>query len=285
MSDPQRWRSPSSDAPSGARELLLAARPAPPLPPELRAASADAVRALADHGTSSALLGPATAKLSLAIVGAIAGAALWWGLTPRTPVEEVRPAPQNAPARIEPTAAPPTAAPMPPTVAPSPTVAPMPPAAASPTVAPVSPTVASPSAAPSASASRPAAARPPPRVAPPAPLATPASPSLPAPGDSQPDRDSLAREAAILEAARASLALAPEKTLFETDRHQAEFPAGQLSAEREVLAIDALGRVGRHPEAEQRAEAFLAGNPQPVLKERVIRILKRNRAVDSVKGR
>ena len=75
MSDPKRWRSASSDAPGEARALLLAARPAPPLTPELRAASAEAVRTLAAQGVSATLLGSATVKLGLAIVGSFV---VWW---------------------------------------------------------------------------------------------------------------------------------------------------------------------------------------------------------------
>jgi hypothetical protein len=49
--------------------------------------------------------------------------------------------------------------------------------------------------------------------------------------------------------------------LAEAERHAARFPAGALAQEREVLAIDALVRMGRRAEAERRAEAFRARYP------------------------
>ncbi len=287
MSDPKRWRSASSDAPGEARALLLAARPAPPLTPELRAASAEAVRTLAAQGVSATLLGSATVKLGLAIVGAIAGGALWWGLTRQeqgAPVETPRPAVVALPA------APPTPLERDASPIPAAAAAPIPPPS------PASERAASPRAsggaspAPAASLAHPVSPTPARAASPPRSVAESApAVASPAPSSASPSpavvSDTLAREAALLESARSALDQAPERALRETDRHFSEFPEGQLSAEREILAIDALGRLGRHAAAEDRAQAFLATEPQQVLKERVLRILKRNRPVDSVKGR
>lgn len=49
--------------------------------------------------------------------------------------------------------------------------------------------------------------------------------------------------------------------LAEAERHAARFPSGALAQEREVLAIDALVRLGRRAEAEARAAGFRARYP------------------------
>ncbi|WP_224247868.1 hypothetical protein [Hyalangium gracile] len=49
--------------------------------------------------------------------------------------------------------------------------------------------------------------------------------------------------------------------LSRAESHAARFPSGALSQEREVIAIDALVRLGRRAEAEARAEAFRARYP------------------------
>lgn len=49
--------------------------------------------------------------------------------------------------------------------------------------------------------------------------------------------------------------------LEQAERHASRFPTGALAQEREVLAIDALVRMGRRSEAEARAEAFRTRYP------------------------
>jgi hypothetical protein len=105
--------------------------------------------------------------------------------------------------------------------------------------------------APSASATpAPPAPRPSPRPAPPAPE--------PAAADTAAPVDTLAQEAALLEKARSTLATSPADALALTQAHAAQFPAGKLGMERELLAIDALRRLGRTGEARTRAEALLS---------------------------
>ncbi|NOU32641.1 MAG: hypothetical protein HOO96_32455, partial [Polyangiaceae bacterium] len=56
-----------------------------------------------------------------------------------------------------------------------------------------------------------------------------------------------------------------------TDEHRSTFPAGQLGPERELIAIDALVRLGRRDAAARRAEPLLR---QPGLyHDRAARIL------------
>jgi hypothetical protein len=65
-----------------------------------------------------------------------------------------------------------------------------------------------------------------------------------------------ARETALLEQARAALQSRPAEALALTRRHQARFPRGALAQEREVIAIEALERLGRKAAASARAAEF-----------------------------
>jgi hypothetical protein len=63
-------------------------------------------------------------------------------------------------------------------------------------------------------------------------------------------------ETALLEQARAALHSRPALALELTRRHQARFPRGVLAQEREVIAIEALERLGRKDAADARAAEF-----------------------------
>ena len=63
-------------------------------------------------------------------------------------------------------------------------------------------------------------------------------------------------EATLLERARGELGSNPSDALALTQKHRAQFPHGVLAQEREVIAISALRRLGRTPEAEARAARF-----------------------------
>jgi hypothetical protein len=60
----------------------------------------------------------------------------------------------------------------------------------------------------------------------------------------------------LLEKARAALRQDPALSLALTREHQQRFAGGVLTQEREVIAIDALRRLGRSAEADRRAERF-----------------------------
>jgi hypothetical protein len=68
-------------------------------------------------------------------------------------------------------------------------------------------------------------------------------------------------EAALLLRARRALASDPAGALRLTDEHARRFPTGTLVPEREVLAIEALARLGRSDEARQRLDALRANFP------------------------
>jgi hypothetical protein len=76
----------------------------------------------------------------------------------------------------------------------------------------------------------------------------------------------LAREQAIIDAARAGLARGHgDDALTALDRHEREFPAGSLTEEREGLRVLALVRVGHRVEAAESAASFRARYPRSVL--------------------
>ncbi|HTV23931.1 MAG TPA: hypothetical protein VMG12_34810 [Polyangiaceae bacterium] len=70
-----------------------------------------------------------------------------------------------------------------------------------------------------------------------------------------PAADGLA-EIALLEQAQGVLKSHPAEALAYTRRHQARFPNGALAQEREVIAIEALERLGRNDDARARAAEF-----------------------------
>lgn len=85
--------------------------------------------------------------------------------------------------------------------------------------------------------------------------------------------DTLLVEAGILEEARLLLRANPQGTLSQTRRHAREYPRGQLRAERELIAIDALTRLGRRTAARARATALLERSPGGIYAERARRML------------
>jgi len=91
--------------------------------------------------------------------------------------------------------------------------------------------------------------------------ALPAPSARPAASEEDPGASEHA-EVALLAQAQASLASRPSETLARCDEHVRRFASGTLVQEREVLAIDALLRLGRRPEAEARASRFRASFPR-----------------------
>ena len=99
------------------------------------------------------------------------------------------------------------------------------------------------------------------------PAATPAPATTPA-------EDPLDRERRLLDAAQSALPGDPQQALQRLATYDAEFPNGQLRAEREVVAVDALQRLGRIDDARARGEALAARHPGYA--RRVRRILERS---------
>jgi hypothetical protein len=68
-------------------------------------------------------------------------------------------------------------------------------------------------------------------------------------------------EADLLGQAQAALSGNPERALSLSEQHRRRFPHGLLVQEREVIAIEALARLGRTAEAKTRGERFLRAFP------------------------
>lgn len=80
-------------------------------------------------------------------------------------------------------------------------------------------------------------------------------------------------EARLLHRAQDALAASPAKALALGQEHARRFPHGLLAQEREVLAIDALVRLGRNAEATRRAEAFARTYPSSSHRRRIDALL------------
>lgn len=80
-------------------------------------------------------------------------------------------------------------------------------------------------------------------------------------------------EAAMLARAQDALAASPSVALRLCDEHAARFPRGMLGQEREVIAIEALVRMGRIPEARVRAATFRKLFPRSAHLARIDRLV------------
>lgn len=74
-------------------------------------------------------------------------------------------------------------------------------------------------------------------------------------------RASAELEVQVLERARRALAENPSRALALTTEHKLRFPGGVLAQEREVIAIEALRRLGRAEQARLRSEEFSKNYP------------------------
>ena len=95
--------------------------------------------------------------------------------------------------------------------------------------------------------------------------AEPALPVEPAPASQVPAEPAIAEksetEVSYLRRARGALKSDPARALELANGHPSRFPHGALDQEREIVAIDALVRLGRRGESRARADAFRARYP------------------------
>jgi hypothetical protein len=87
------------------------------------------------------------------------------------------------------------------------------------------------------------------------------------------NESSIVGEAKLLSTARSFLDDSPALSLAVTEQHRQKYPLGQLSAEREFVAIEALLRLGRRQEAERRAAPLLAAGHDGLYTRRLHRLL------------
>jgi hypothetical protein len=240
--DPQRWLQGGEGAPAELAALVRADESAGPDAAQLarmlggiaaqvgRPELAQATPSAAAHGSTASTSALAGLAPYLAGAGLLALIAVGW-LATRGNAPERSAVVQPAPAKTAAPVAMPTAVPAAPIAAPS---AP----AAVPTVRPA--------AAPQLNREqRPAHAR----------IATRAV------RDGVPADDAVA-ELALLERAQRALRSDPAAALALAEQHRAQYARGSLAQEREVLAIEALLRLGKRAAAERRAHAFEQRYPE-----------------------
>ncbi len=110
------------------------------------------------------------------------------------------------------------------------------------------------------------------------PRAAPSVAVAPAPApaaSSSAEPESGESEMALFRRAQQSLAASPAQALELCSQHQRKFPRSAFGQEREVIAIDALVRLGRRSEAEARADQFARAYPGSA----------HNRRIDALLGR
>ena len=84
---------------------------------------------------------------------------------------------------------------------------------------------------------------------------------------------SIPSEVDLIRRAQAAVASDPTAALRLADEHRRLYPGGGLAQEREVIAIDALTRLGRTTEARARAKRFVAAWPDSTHLARLEKIL------------
>jgi hypothetical protein len=95
-----------------------------------------------------------------------------------------------------------------------------------------------------------------------------------APAEAVPPNDMLAREVPLIDAGRSELATAPSRALAMLETHRREFPHGQLAAEREFLAVQALVQMNRVADAKKRALELSTRYPSSSYAARAARLIE-----------
>jgi hypothetical protein len=106
----------------------------------------------------------------------------------------------------------------------------------------------------------------------PAPTSTTSPPSTPPPTAAVADAP---MEISLVRGAMSTLESSPASALAQADEHARLYPHGALADDREVIAIDALVRLGRRGDAEERARRFRTDHPGSPSIRRIDRILAR----------
>ena len=251
MSDPERWTN-DPDAPEGVASLFLAGKKTTtPMPPEVRARVGTTIAALAAGGVASASSTAAAAKVASTTIASsglfkITMVAVVLSVTSATVFHFTGPSETTHPPRAAVVATAPIEA----TATPVEATAP----------APIEAVVPEPLAASIAS-----------------PMARP----VPRPSTPTDALDPLAEEARLISEAHAVLEAQPARALALTTTHRRLYAEGQLAAERELVAIDALMRLGRADAARARAARLDAQYPSTPYPARAQRILARGAETDA----
>jgi hypothetical protein len=134
----------------------------------------------------------------------------------------------------------------------------------------------SPAAAPAPEVVEPAG--PPPAVAPPAPapstrVGTPRPIAAKGPPADAPD--GLVGEERLLNEAHQAVAADPHRALSLAQSHARRYPHGQLAAERQLIMIEALVKLGHHRRAEALGRALRETAPNSIYEDRLDEILRK----------
>jgi hypothetical protein len=100
------------------------------------------------------------------------------------------------------------------------------------------------------------------------------APPAPEPAETVSPNDMLAREVPLIDAGRSELATAPSRALATLETHRREFPHGQLAAEREFLAVQALVQMNRIADANKRAQELSTRYPTSSYAARAARLIE-----------
>jgi hypothetical protein len=107
--------------------------------------------------------------------------------------------------------------------------------------------------------------------------AVPLAPSVEAPAPNgttaAASTDSLGAESRLLEVARAALVADPRTALARVAEHRARFARPMLAAERTLIEIEALKRLGRRAEARALVKRALAASGKGIYTERLTALL------------
>lgn len=87
------------------------------------------------------------------------------------------------------------------------------------------------------------------------------------------DADSLARELALLDAARGHLAANPQKSLASLDDYAREFPRGAMKTEAQLMRVETLLALGRRAEATTLARKLAAAERDGLIVRRLHQLL------------
>lgn len=259
MNAPRRWKD-SPNAPVGVRELLSAARPSRVIPEETFARGVAKVAQRTAVPVAAATAIGLWTKIAIAGVALVAVTGSVVGVRVVMAPEAQHPLPAEAQTR--PVAVAPMASAVP--VA---TPAPAPEPSVETVVAP--PNRVQAASVQSASVQN-ANVRTVPVAAAPEPVAVPVPAPEPVAREApQREASTLASELALLETAQRAIARDPARALADVAQHRARFPSGALGAERDLVELEALKRLGRNDEAKARADAWLAREPAGVYAQRV----------------
>jgi hypothetical protein len=106
-----------------------------------------------------------------------------------------------------------------------------------------------------------------------------AASAAPTQAPSAPRAEDGVSEIALLDAAQDALPSDPAAALVLADRHAARFPHGALAQEREVIAIEAMSRLGRIDDARRRAHRFSREFPRSAHWPRIELLVDENSSI------